>query len=136
MAYSFQSLDKALDSLGFSYVDGVTVKVAPKYCLNCDLSKVEEILKKPPPNVLAFDSNYDISFEKQVLEDIKTRKERDNEKKEVRAKRIAEYELKKAEEIEKLKQEAEEKALDDERLRLEEIEREKKAQYEEEQRFL
>ena len=71
MAYSFQSVDKALDSLGFSYVDGVTVKVAPKYCLNCDLSQVDEILKKPPPTVLAFDSNYNVSYEKQVLEDLK-----------------------------------------------------------------
>ena len=31
MAYSLGSLDQNLDSLGSSYVDGVTVRVAAKY---------------------------------------------------------------------------------------------------------
>ena len=136
MAYSFQAVDQALDSLGFSYVDGVTVKVAPKYCVNCDVEEVEEILKKPAPSVLAFDSNYDVTYEKKVLEDLEARKQRDIQRKEERAKKIEEFDRRKAEEIEKLKKEAEQKALEDERLRLEEIERDKKAKYEEEQRLI
>lgn len=31
MAYSFQPLDEALDSLGINYIDGVPVKIADKY---------------------------------------------------------------------------------------------------------
>ena len=134
MAFSFQPLDQALDSLGFSYVDGVTVKIAPKYTVDCDLSQVQDILNKPAPSILAFDSNYDTSYEKKVLEDLETRAQTEKIKKEDRRKRIEEYERKKKEDVEKKKKEEEEKALEDERKRLQEIEDEKKAKLEADQR--
>ena len=130
MAFSFQPLDQALDSLGFSYVDGVTVKIASKYTVDCDLSQVKDILNKPAPSVLAFDSNYDTSYEKKVLEDLETRAQTEKNKTEERKKRIEEYERKKKEAVEKKKKEEEEKALEDERKRLQEIEDEKKAKFE------
>ena len=88
MAFSFQPLDQALDSLGFSYVDGVTVTIAPKYRLDCDLKEVQQILSKPAPSVLAFDSHYDISYEKQVLEDIDSRAKAADTRKTERRRRI------------------------------------------------
>ena len=136
MAYSFQPLEQALDSLGFSYIDGVTVKIASEYRVDCDLAQVKEIINKPAPSVLAFDSNYDVSYEKKVLEDIDARALADKNKREERKKRIAEYEKKKQEDIERRKKEAEEKALEDERKRLEEIENEKKARLEAEEKRL
>ena len=136
MAYSFQPLDQALESLGFSYVDGVNVKVASKYCLDCDLSQVESILSAPPPSVLSFDSNYDVSLEKQVLADIEQRTKDEELRKLERQKRIEQYERDKAEELSRRQREAEEKALEDERKRLQEIEDEKKARLAEEERLL
>ena len=134
MAFSFQPLDQALDSLGFSYVDGVTVKIASKYTVDCDLSQVKDILNKPAPSVLAFDSNYDTSYEKKVLEDLETRAQTEKNRSEERKKRIEEYERRKKEAVEKKKKEEEEKALEDERKRLQEIEDEKKAKFEAEQK--
>ena len=136
MAYSFQPLDQALESLGFSYVDGVEVKVASKYCLDCDLSQVESLLAAPAPSVLSFDSNYDTSLEKQVLADIDKRTKDEELRKLERQKRIEQYEREKAEELSRRQREAEEKALEDERKRLQEIEDEKKARLAEEQRLL
>ena len=80
MAYNFQPLDQALDSLGFSYIDGVNVEIASKYRVDCDLSEVRTILNKPAPSVLAFDSNYDTSYEKQVLQDLDKRSETEKTK--------------------------------------------------------
>ena len=124
MAYSFQPLDQALESLGFSYVDGVEVKVASKYCLDCDFSEVSSILSAPAPSVLSFDSNYDVSLEKQVLADIEKRAKDEELRKLERQKRIEQYEADKAEELSRRQKEAEEKALEDERRRLQEIEEE------------
>jgi len=136
MAFSFQPLDQALDSLGFSYVDGVTVTIAPKYRLDCDLKEVQQILSKPAPSVLAFDSHYDISYEKQVLEDIDSRAKAADTRKTERRQRIEAYELKKKEKVEQRKKEEEEKALEDERNRLLEIEKEKKAKWEAQQQLI
>ena len=136
MAYSFQPLEQALESLGFSYVDGVEVKVASKYCLDCDFSEVSSILSAPAPSVLSFDSNYDVSLEKQVLADIEKRAKDEELRKLERQKRIEQYEKDKAEELLRRQKEAEEKALEDERRRLQEIEDEKKARLAEEERLL
>jgi len=136
MAFSFQPLDQALDNLGFSYVDGVTVTIAPKYRVDCDLKEVKQILSKPAPSVLAFDSQYDVSYEKKVLEDIDSRVKASETRKAERRKRIEEYELKKKEKVEQKKKEEEEKALEDERNRLLEIEKEKKAKWEAEQQLI
>ena len=136
MAYSFQPLDQALESLGFSYVDGVGVKVASKYCLDCDLSEVASLLSAPAPSVLSFDSNYDLTLETQVLADIEKRAKDEELKKLERQKRIEQYETEKAEELARRQKEAEEKALEDERRRLQEIEDEKKARLAEEERLL
>ena len=136
MAYNFQPLEQALDSLGFSYIDGVDVQIASKYRVDCDLSKIRTILDKSPPSVLAFDSNYDTSFEKQVIHDLDKRTETEKAKAEERRKRIEEYQLKRQEEIEKKKKEEEEKALEDERKRLQELEDEKKAKFEAEQKLI
>ena len=136
MAYSFQPLEQALDSLGFSYIDGVNVKIASKYQVDCDLSQVKSILAKPAPSVLAFDSHYDTTYEKQVLADLEVRAETEKSKTEARKKRIEEYEKKKREKLEQKKKEEEEKALEDERKRLQEIEDEKKARLEAEQKLI
>ena len=136
MAYSFQPLDQALESLGFSYVDGVEVKVASKYCLDCDFSEVSSLLSAPAPSVLSFDSNYDISLERQVLADIEKRTKDEELRNLERQKRIEQYEADKAEELSRRQKEAEEKALEDERRRLQEIEDEKKARLAEEERLL
>ena len=136
MAYSFQPLEQALDSLGFSYIDGVNVKIASKYQVDCDLSQVKSILAKPAPSVLAFDSHYDTTYEKQVLADLEARAEAEKSKTEARKKRIEEYERKKQEKLEQKKKEEEEKALEDERKRLQEIEDEKKARLEAEQKLI
>merc|ERR1712098_120054 len=121
---------------GFSYVDGVTVTIAPKYRVDCDLKEVKQILSKPAPSVLAFDSQYDVSYEKKVLEDIDSRVKASETRKAERRKRIEEYELKKKEKVEQKKKEEEEKALEDERNRLLEIEKEKKAKWEAEQQLI
>ena len=136
MAYNFQPLDQALDSLGFSYIDGVNVKIASKYRVDCDLSEIRTILEKPVPSVLAFDSNYDTSYEKQVLQDLEKRSETEKARAEERTKRIEEYERKKRLAIEKRKKEEEEKALEDERKRLQELEDVKKAKLEAEQKLI
>lgn len=136
MAYNFQPLDQALDSLGFSYIDGVNVEIASKYRVDCDLSDVRTILNKPAPSVLAFDSNYDTSYEKQVLQDLDKRSETEKIKAQERSKRIEEYDEKKKEEIERKKKEEEEKALEDERKRLQELEDVKKAKLEAEKKLI
>ena len=136
MAYNFQPLDQALDSLGFSYIDGVNVEIASKYRVDCDLSDVRTILDAPAPSVLAFDSNYDTSYEKQVLQDLDKRSETEKTKAQERSKRIEEYEQKKKEEIEKRKKDEEEKALEDERKRLQELEDVKKAKLEAEKKLI
>ena len=136
MAYNFQPLEQALDSLGFSYIDGVSVQIAAKYRVDCDLSEVRTILDKPAPSVLAFDSNYDNSYEKQVLQDLDKRSETEKTRAEERRKRIEEYEQKKQQEIERRKKEEEEKALEDERKRLQELEDVKKAKLEAEQKLI
>ena len=136
MAYNFQPLEQALDSLGFSYIDGVSVQIASKYRVDCDLSEVKTILDKPAPSVLAFDSNYDNSYEKQVLQDLDKRSETEKTRAEERRKSIEEYEQKKQQEIERRKKEEEEKALEDERKRLQELEDVKKAKLEAEQKLI
>ena len=134
MAYSFQPIDQALDSLGSSYVDGVPVKIASKYCVDYDLDQVKKILDSPGPSVLSFDSNYDTSFEKKVLEDFEKRRIDKETKDKERKERIEKYESDKAEALAAKQKEEEEKALEDERKRLLEIETEKKARIAEEER--
>lgn len=135
MAYSQGSLDQNLDSLGRSYVDGVTVRVASKYCVDYDLTEVDRLLKQPGPNVLRSDVHYDTSFEKKVLEDLKRKKNDEEQKNAARRLRIEKYDKEKAEELLKKHKEEEEKALNDERVRLEEIEKEKLARRAEEERL-
>jgi len=134
MAYSFQPIDQALDSLGKSYVDGVTVKIASKYCVDCNMEEVKNFLNNPGPSVTSFESSYDTSYEKKVLEDFKNRKVEQESKNRERKERIEKYEKDKAEELAKKQKEDEEKALDDERKLLLEIEAEKKARIAEEER--
>jgi len=134
MAYSFQPIDQALDSLGSSYVDGVPVKIATKYCVEYDLESVTKILRNPGPSVLSFDSNYDTSFERKVLDDIEKRKTAKEVQDKERKERIEKYEKEKADNLAAKQKEDEEKALEDERIRLLEIEEEKKARLAEEER--
>eukprot|EP00090_Calanus_glacialis_P003147 TRINITY_DN12280_c0_g1_i1.p1 TRINITY_DN12280_c0_g1~~TRINITY_DN12280_c0_g1_i1.p1 ORF type:complete len:665 (-),score=226.72 TRINITY_DN12280_c0_g1_i1:129-2123(-) len=134
MAYSFQPIDQALDSLGKSFVDGVTVKIASKYCVDCDMEEVKNILKSPGPSVHSFESNYDTSYEKKVLEDFKKRKVEQENKIKERKERIEKYEKDKAEELARKQKEEEEQALEDERKILLEIEAEKKARMAEEEK--
>jgi len=135
MAYSFQPLDQALDSLGKSYIDGVTVKIASKYRVDCDLEQVKKIINKPVPSVLSFESNYDTSYEKKVLEDIEKRKSENMKKDQEKRERIDKYQKEKADRQERKQKLEEEKALEDERKRLLEIEAEKKARVAEEERI-
>lgn len=135
MAYSLGSLDQNLDSLGRSYVDGVTVRVAPKYCVEYDLSEVERLLRQSGPNVLRSDVHYDTSFEKKVLEDLKRKKCDEEQKYAARRERIELFDKEKDEELIRKQKEEEEKALNDERVRLEEIEKEKLARQAEEERL-
>jgi len=134
MAYSFQPLDQALDSLGKSYIDGVTVKIASKYRVDYDLQEVRNILNNPAPSVLSFESNYDTSYEKKVLEDIKKRSAEKLNKDKERQERIEKYQKEKADELAIKQREEEEKALEDERKMLLEIEAEKKTKVAEEER--
>lgn len=135
MAYSFQPIDQALDSLGSSYVDGVPVKIASKYCVDYDLESVTKILRCPGPSVLSFDSNYDTSFERKVLDDIEKRKTAKEVQDKERKERIEKYEKEKSDNLAAKQKEEEEKALEDERKRLLEIEAEKKARLAEEERL-
>ena len=146
--YSLSSLENHLDSLGASYIDGVRVRVNPRYsthsctvdnCLsryqvNVDLSDVERILRQPGPSVLRSDVHYDASKERQVLQDMERGRKEEEEKSEARRLRIKKYDEEKAEESERRRKEEEEKALEDERARLEEIERENALRVEEEER--
>ena len=100
-----------------------------------DLSDVERILRQPGPSVLRSDVHYDSSKERQVLEDIERGRKEEEEKNEARRLRIEKYEEEKAEEAERRRKEEEEKALEDERARLEEIERENTLRVEEEERI-
>ena len=134
MAYSFQPIDQALDSLGRSYVDGVSVKIASKYCVDCDLEQVKNILCSPGPSVLSLDSNYDTSLEKRVLEDFEKRRVVKETKDKERKERVEKYKTDKAEALATKQKEEEEKALEDERKRLNELETEKKARIAEEER--
>jgi len=133
MAYSFQAVDQALDTLGKSYIDGVTVKIASKYQVDCDLDQVKKIINKPGPSVLSFESNYDTSYEKKVLEDIAKRNAEHLKKDKERKERIEKYVKEKADKLAIKQKEEEEKALEDERKRLLEIEAEKKAKVAEEE---
>jgi len=133
MAYSFQPLDQALDNLGKSYIDGVTVKIASKYLVDCDLDQVKKIVNKPVPSVLSFESNYDTSYEKKVLEDIAKRSAEHLKKDKERKERIDKYVNDRADKLARKQKEEEEKALEDERKRLLEIEAEKKAKVAEEE---
>jgi len=133
--YSLSSLDNHLDSLGATYVDGVKVRVNPRYQVNVDLSDVERILRQPGPSVLRSDIHYDVSKERKVLQDIEKSRKEEEERDEARRLRIQKYDEEKAEEAERRRKEEEEKALEDERARLEEIEREKALKVEEEERL-
>ena len=115
MVYSFQPIDQALDSLGKSFVDGVSVKIASKYCVDYDMEEMKNILKSPSPSVHSFESNYDTSYEKKVLEDFKKRKVEQENKIKERKERIEKYEKDKAEELARKQKEEEEQALEDER---------------------
>jgi len=154
MAYAFQPLEAALDSLGVNFTDGVTVKIAEKYTINCDLSEVESLIQNTDPKLTCLHSEYDTAFEKQVLLDLAKYKEEKEKRDKDRRERIAEYDRRLAEEQRRLEEEAEkgrrrleeeaedqrrrleeeaeakrkedeEKALEDERKHLEEIEAEK-----------
>ena len=133
MAYSFQPIDQALESLGKSYIDGVTVKISSKYAVDYDLDAVKHILDSTNPSVLSFESNYDTSFEKKVLDDFEKRKTDEEIRSKEKKERIEAYEKLKSEEIARVQREEEEKALEDERKRLLEIEEEKKAKKAEEE---
>jgi len=132
--FSLSSLENHLDSLGASYVDGVRVRVNPRYQINVDLADVERILRQPGPSVLRSDIHYDASKERQVLHDIERGRKEEEERNEARRLRIQKYDGEKAEEAERKRKEEEEKALEDERARLEEIERENALRVEEEER--
>jgi len=132
--FSLSSLENHLDSLGASYVDGVRVRVNPRYQINVDLADVERILRQPGPSVLRSDIHYDASKERQVLHDIERGRKEEEERNEARRLRIQKYDNEKAEEAERRRKEEEEKALEDERARLEEIERENALRVEEEER--
>jgi len=133
--YSLSSLENHLDSLGASYVDGVRVRVNPRYQVNVDLSDVERILRQPGPSVLRSDIHYDASKERQVLHDMERGRKEEEDKDEARRLRIQKYDEEKAEQAERRRREEEEKALEDERARLEEIERENALKVEEEERI-
>jgi len=134
MAYSFQPMEQALDSLGYSYIDGVTVGLSARFRVDYDLAEVESILSRPSPSVLAFDSNYDSSYEKKVLDDISNRKINEQDKLKARKERIEIFEnFKVKDKARKLKEE-EEKALEDERKRLLEIEEANKVKLAEEEK--
>ena len=134
MAYSFQPIDQALESLGKSYIDGVTVKISSKYAVDYDLDAVKHILDSTNPSVLSFESNYDTSFEKKVLDDFEKRKTDEEIRSKEKKERIEAYEKLKSEEIARVqREEEEENALEDERNRFLEIEEEKKAKKAEEE---
>ena len=99
-----------------------------------DLADVERILRQPGPSVLRSDIHYDASKERQVLHDIERGRKEEEERNEARRLRIQKYDDEKAEEAERRRKEEEEKALEDERARLEEIERENALRVEEEER--
>merc|ERR1719474_2636290 len=120
--YSLSSLDNHLDSLGATYVDGVKVRVNPRYQVNVDLSDVERILRQPGPSVLRSDIHYDASKERKVLQDIEKGRKEEEERNEARRLRIQKYD----EEIERekaIKVEEEERL---EKERLEQLERQEK----------
>ena len=134
MAYSFQPMEQALDSLGYSYIDGVRVGLSARFRVDYDLAEVENILSRHSPSVLAFDSNYDSSYEKKVLDDISNRKINEQDKLKARKERIKNFEnFKVKDKARKLKEE-EEKALEDERKRLLEIEEANKVKVAEEEK--
>ena len=70
-----------------------------------------------------------------MLQDIEKSRKEEEERDEARRLRIQKYDEEKAEEAERRRKEEEEKALEDERARLEEIEREKALKVEEEERL-
>jgi len=125
MAYAFQPLEAALDSLGVNYTDGVTVKIAEKYLVRCDLKEVEDLIESINPEVSSLQAEYDCAFEKQVLQDLERHQRQSETRRNERRKRLEEYEKRKADEAEKARKEAEERALEDERQRLAELEAEK-----------
>jgi hypothetical protein len=125
MAYTFQPLEAALDSLGVSYTDGVTVKIADKYTVKCDLGEVESLLQNTDPKTASLHADYDSAFENQVLQDLQRYREEKKKRTEIRKQRIRDFDTRREEEKERKRKEEEERALEDERLHLEEIEREK-----------
>merc|ERR1711974_530028 len=89
--YSLSSLENHLDSIGASYVDGVRVRINPRYQVNVDLSDVERILRQPGPSVLGSDVHYDASKERQVLYDMEKGRKDEEERNEARRLRIQKY---------------------------------------------
>merc|ERR1712203_1262789 len=78
MSYS-SDLDRALDGLGFSYIDGVPFRIDPRIesVANYDYTKVDELLQRPIPNAGLSDMCTNLVekicvLEKQVLEQLKT----------------------------------------------------------------
>lgn len=72
-------LDRALDGLGFSYIDGVPFRIDPRIesVANYDYTKVDELLQRPIPNAGLSDMCTNLVekigvLEKQVLEQLKT----------------------------------------------------------------
>lgn len=125
MAYNFQRVEEALDSLGLDYTEGVPFKITEKYKIDYDFSDVSYLLHRPDPAVLLDDVAYDCTLEHKVLEDWEKRRVEREEKLRLRKERIEKYEKERAEELELKRQEEEEKALEEERKRLEEFEAEK-----------
>jgi len=130
MAYSFQPLDEALDSLGINYIDGVPVKIAEKYKINCDLKEVENIINNTQPKLSCLQSDYDTCFEKKVLQDLEQYQINKTQKLQERKDRIAQFDKRREEEKERIRQEEEKRKLEEE-LRIQEEEK-RRAEEEEE----
>jgi len=130
MAYSFQPLDEALDSLGISYIDGVPVKIADKYKVNCDLKEVENIINNTQPKLSCLQSDYDTCFEKKVLQDLEQYQINKTQKVQDRKNRIAQFDKRREEEKERIRQEEERRKIE-EQQRIQEEEK-RKAEEEEE----
>ena len=107
MAYSFQRVEEALDSLGLDYTEGVPFKITEKYKIDYDFSDVSYLLHRPDPAVLLDDVAYDCSLEHKVLEDWEKRRVEREEKLRLRKERIEKYEKERAEELELKRQEEE-----------------------------
>jgi len=104
-------LDRALDGLGFSYIDGVPFRLDPRIesVSNYDYSRVDELLQRPLPNSGLSNMCTNLIekigvLEKQVLEQLKTLEAEKEAKKE--QERNDEEELENQKKLVKQQQEA------------------------------